>query len=71
MPDFIQAELKKNRLNGAFSERPAYQQNDYLAWIKRAVRQETRDKRLQQMLTELKDGRVYMKMKWKNPTVTS
>jgi uncharacterized protein YdeI (YjbR/CyaY-like superfamily) len=44
--------------------RPPYQRNDYLGWITRAVRSETKAKRLEQMLTELRQGRVYMRMKW-------
>jgi hypothetical protein len=37
----------------AYGDRPPYQQNDYIAWIFRAKRQDTRQKRLQQMLHEL------------------
>ena len=47
----------------AYKERPAYQQNDYVGWIGRAKLQETQEKRLRQMLKELKAGGVYMKMK--------
>lgn len=42
--------------------RPAYQQNDYIGWITRAKRQETKEKRLRQMLEELEIGGVYMNM---------
>ncbi len=45
-----------------YSERPAYQQNDYIGWIDRAKLQETKAKRLHQMLDELEAGGVYMKM---------
>ena len=37
---------------------------DYLGWIARAKLPATREKRLAQMLDELKDGGVYMNMKW-------
>ena len=47
----------------AYKERPAYQQNDYVSWITRGKKLETKDKRLQQMLYELERGGVYMKMK--------
>ena len=47
----------------AYHKRPAYQQNDYVGWINRAKRQETKEKRLRQMLEELARGGVYMKMK--------
>jgi len=47
---------------GDYEQRPAYQQNDYLGWIERAKRPETREKRIRQMLDELRAGGVYMKM---------
>jgi len=37
--------------------------NDYIWWINQAKRQETKKKRLSQMLDELKIGGVYMNMK--------
>ena len=43
--------------------RPHYQRNDYLAWIKRAAKDETRASRIAQMLAELETGGVYMKMR--------
>ena len=65
MPDFVMQSLKDSGLLGQFQSRPAYQQNDYLSWIIRAKRQETKDKRLNQMLNELREGHLYMKMKYK------
>ncbi len=50
---------------GAYQARPPYQRNDYLGWITRAKRPETRSKRLDQMLNELADGGLYMKMKYR------
>ncbi len=47
----------------AYEARPAYQRNDYLGWITRAKRPETRSKRLHQMLDELAQGGVYMGMR--------
>ena len=52
-------------LNTWFRSRPPYQQNDYLGWINRAKRPETKEKRLNQMLDELARGDVYMKMAYK------
>jgi hypothetical protein len=49
----------------AYRARPAYQQNDYLGWINRAKLPATRDRRLQQMLEELEDGTLYMKMRYR------
>lgn len=62
MPDFVAAALAEGGMLPDFQRRPAYQQNDYLAWIGRAKRASTKEKRLQQMLTELRTGGVYMKM---------
>ena len=64
MPPAIRAALVKRGLLSAYRGRPAYQQNDYLGWIERAKRDVTKQKRLAQMLAELKQGDVYMKMKW-------
>lgn len=49
----------------AYDARPDYQRNDYLGWIARAKRPETRQKRLNQMLYELALGSVYMNMAWR------
>ncbi len=62
MPDTVRWALEERELMGAYGARPAYQQNDYLGWIGRARRPETREKRLQQMLEELEAGGVYMNM---------
>lgn len=66
MPDYIRQPLEKHQLMDQYKNRPPYQQNDYIGWITRAKKEETREKRLQQMLYELKDGGLYMKMKY-NP----
>lgn len=63
MPDFVRQALDEKGLMEAYRKRPAYQQNDYLGWINRAKLQETKEKRLRQMLEELERGGVYMKMK--------
>ncbi|MEJ2055655.1 MAG: YdeI/OmpD-associated family protein [Calditrichaceae bacterium] len=63
MPNFIHDALRERGLMGAYKERPAYQQNDYIGWINRAVRPETKQKRLNQMLDELERGGLYMNMK--------
>lgn len=62
MTEDVRLALEVNGLMGAYEARPAYQQNDYLGWINRAKRDETKAKRLQQMLDELREGGVYMKM---------
>ena len=62
MPDFVRRALEERGLMEAYKERPAYQQNDYVGWINQAKRQETKEKRLRQMLNELEMGGVYMNM---------
>jgi uncharacterized protein YdeI (YjbR/CyaY-like superfamily) len=62
MPDFVKQALEESGLMGDYKSRPSYQQNDYIGWINRAKQQETKEKRLHQMLDELKAGGVYMKM---------
>jgi uncharacterized protein YdeI (YjbR/CyaY-like superfamily) len=64
MPDFIRDALDQHGLMDAYRSRPPYQQNDYIGWIQRAKLEATRNKRLNQMLDELKKGNVYMRMKW-------
>jgi uncharacterized protein YdeI (YjbR/CyaY-like superfamily) len=65
MPDFVRDALQKTGLFDAYKSRPPYQQNDYIGWITRAKREETRQKRLAQMLYELERGDLYMNMKYK------
>ncbi|HCQ64883.1 MAG TPA: hypothetical protein DIU07_06820 [Rhodobacteraceae bacterium] len=68
MPDDIAARLDAANLRAAYAARPPYQRNDYLGWIARAKRPETREKRLAQMLEELSGGTRYMKMRWSPKT---
>lgn len=68
MPEDIAARLDAAGLTAAYSARPPYQRNDYLGWIARAKRPETREKRLAQMLEELAGGRLYMNMPWRPKT---
>ena len=63
MPGYIEKALKDNDVKQDYMARPAYQRNDYLGWIANAKKEETKQKRLNQMLDELKIGGVYMKMK--------
>ena len=63
MPDDVKQALEQAGVMPDYLSRPDYQQNDYIGWITRAKRDETRSKRIAQMLTELEQGGVYMKMK--------
>ena len=65
MPADVAERLTSSRLQTEYDARPPYQRNDYLGWIGRAKRPETREKRIAQMLDELKSGDVYMKMRWR------
>ncbi len=64
MPDFIRDALEARGLMSTYAARPEYQKNDYIRWISDAKRAETRQKRLHQMLDELEQGSLYMKMRW-------
>jgi hypothetical protein len=62
MPYFVKQALEERGLMAKYQERPAYQQNDYIGWINNANLQEMKEKRLHQMLEELEEGGIYMKM---------
>ena len=65
LPDFIVSALDQSGLWEQYRARPPYQRNDYIGWINRAKREETRQKRLSQMLFELQAGHGYMGMDYK------
>ena len=65
MPTDVDNALTDAGLWETYRTRPPYQQNDYIGWIGRAKRQDTRTKRINQMLDELRAGDVYMKMDWR------
>src|SRR5512145_2277247 len=62
MPGFMRTALISSELMEAYKARPPYQRNDYISWITRAQLPATREKRLAQMLDELRRGGIYMKM---------
>lgn len=65
MPSFIRQALVDAAVLSSYRARPAYQQNDYIGWIVRAKQEETKLKRLHQMISELRVGDTYMKMPYK------
>ncbi|MEM1262754.1 MAG: YdeI/OmpD-associated family protein [Pseudomonadota bacterium] len=65
MPDFVWQALAERQLSDAYAARPWYQRNDYVGWIVRAKREETIQRRLQQMLNELERGDLYMNMPYR------
>ena len=64
MPGYMLEALEASGLMQAYRDRPPYQRNDYVGWITRAKREDTQRRRLRQMLDELEQGDVYMKMEW-------
>lgn len=65
MPAFVRSALHHAGLMDAYQARPPYQRNDYVGWIGQAAREETKQKRLAQMLSELRQGDRYMKMPYR------
>lgn len=65
MPEFVSAALDLRGLREAYDVRPPYQRNDYLGWINRAKREDTKKGRLAVMLRELEAGTGYMGMEWR------
>ena len=65
MPDHIRKALTDRSLMNAYNGRPPYQRNDYIGWITRAKLEATRQKRLEQMLSELESKDSYMGMAYK------
>lgn len=65
MPKFIESALESYNLMQAYLTRPPYQQNDYIGWINQAKQETTKQKRLNQMLDELKAGNKYMNMDYR------
>lgn len=63
MPVWVRALLKEEGVFDAYCARPAYQRNDYLGWMARAKRVQTKQKRAAQMVRELRNGGVYMGMR--------
>jgi uncharacterized protein YdeI (YjbR/CyaY-like superfamily) len=70
MPEFIAAALREHKVGKAYEARPPYQRNDYVGWITRAKLEATKQKRLNQMLSELKGGKLYMNMQYNPKQVT-
>lgn len=68
IPDDVAAALDETGLWARYRARPNYQRNDYIGWITRAKREQTRQKRLDQMLDELRGGDSYMGMAYSAKT---
>lgn len=62
MTDDVREPLDAAGLMATYRDRPFYQRNDYLSWIGRAKTEETRRRRVLQMIDELEKGGIYMGM---------
>lgn len=64
----LPAEFKKildeDGLLSEYMKRPFYQQSGWIRWIESAKKPQTRAKRIDQMIAEIKAGDKYMKMPW-------
>lgn len=67
MPQDVEDALQGAGLCAAYDARPPYQRNDWLIWFRGAKGPETRERRLQSMLAELRAGHGYMGMVWQPP----
>jgi uncharacterized protein YdeI (YjbR/CyaY-like superfamily) len=65
MPSDVRKALEQRDLTAAYRDRPSYQQNDYIGWIARAKHDDTRQRRISQMIDELLAGDRYMNMSYK------
>lgn len=72
MPNYIRNALNERGLMDAHRARPPYQQINCIGslCVTRAKQKATKQKRLDQMLGELENRGVYMKMNW-NPKNSS
>jgi hypothetical protein len=59
MPGNVRHALDKRELADAFRDRPQYQQDDYLKWIATAAGPTAKQQRLDQMLDELQNGKLF------------
>jgi len=64
IPDFVSVALDERGLRAQYEARPPYQRNDYLLWINKVKRDDTKQRHLAQMLEELEAGNAYMGMTW-------
>ena len=62
LPAEVDAALDDAGVRNDYDARPDYQRNDYLRWSAQAATDGTRAKRIQQMISELRTGGVYMGM---------
>lgn len=64
MTTAVRTALQSHGVLAAYRARPPYQRNDYLSWIAGAVSPANKAKRVETMIHDLRDGALYMGMKW-------
>ena len=67
MPGNVKAALEKRKLMDAYLARPEYQRIEYLKTIANAYGTAAKDKLLEQMLSELENGKLYRSAAWTPP----
>jgi len=67
MPGNVRTALEKRNLMDAYLARPDYQKGDYLKWIALAAGPAAKQKRLDQMLDELENGKLFKGEPWTPP----
>lgn len=67
MPGNVKSELAKRKLMDAYLARPEYQRNDYLKSIALAIGVPAKQKLIDQMMTELENGKLYKGAPWEPP----
>lgn len=65
MPELVRIAFYAHALRGTYDARPWYQRNGDLGWINHAKREVTKQKRVNQMLEDLKSGDLSMTMAWR------
>jgi hypothetical protein len=67
MPGNVRTALDKRNLMDAYLARPEYQRMEYLKTIANAYGTAAKDKLLEQMLSELENGKLYRGEPWTPP----
>jgi uncharacterized protein YdeI (YjbR/CyaY-like superfamily) len=62
LPDYIKSILKKEGLLGKYEEQIYTYRKGYRQWIEEAKQEATKQKRIEQMVREVKEGKKYMNM---------
>jgi hypothetical protein len=67
MPGNVKSALDKRKLMDAYLARPEYQRIEYLKTIANAYGTAAKEKLLEQMLSELENGKLYRGEPWAPP----